>query len=92
MCLYLRLRYLTLIISTDKILRMAAQFFISLCWLFWAVMYSFIFILRTCFVNLIQFWGTNKVFVVAAASLPPFPSDSDDKGVAAMWEEQTRCQ
>ena len=37
---YLSLRYLTLIISTDEILRMTAQFFISisLCWLFWAAM------------------------------------------------------
>ena len=39
---------------------MAAQFFFSLSWLFWAAMYSFI----TYFVNLIQFWGTNKVAVV----------------------------
>ena len=63
-CVYLILRYLTLIISNDEILRMAAQFFISLSWLFWAVMYPVIFILRTYFVNLIQFWGTNKVVVV----------------------------
>ena len=42
-CVFLSLRYLTLIIiSTDEILRMAAQFFISLCWLFWAAMYSFL--------------------------------------------------
>ena len=62
-CVYLRLRYLTLRISIDEILRMAAQFFISLCWLFWASMYSFLF-LFTCFVNLIRFWGINKVIVV----------------------------
>ena len=41
-CVYLSLRYLTLIISTYEIVRMAAQFFSSLCWLFWAAMYSFL--------------------------------------------------
>ena len=67
-CVYLRLRYLTLIISTDGILRMAAQFFISLCWLFWAVMYSFLFYLFCKFNSILV---TNKVVaaVVVVASL-----------------------
>ena len=43
-CVYLSLRYLTLIISTYEILRMASQFFISVCWLFWADMYTFRFL------------------------------------------------
>ena len=42
LCVYLR--YLSLTISTDEILSMAAQFIISLCWLFWAAMYSFLFL------------------------------------------------
>ena len=62
------LRYLTLIISTDETLRMAAQFFISLCWLFWAAMYSSLFLFYLfCIFNSIL--GTNKVVVVVVVLL-----------------------
>ena len=62
-CVYLRLRYLTLITSTDEIVRVVTQFFISLCCLFWSAMYSSIFLFYLfCKFNLIC--GTNKVVVV----------------------------
>ena len=62
-CVYLSLRYLTLVISTDEILRMTAQFFISLCQLFWAAMCSslYLFILFCKFRSILS---TNKVVVV----------------------------
>ena len=48
---------------------MAAQFFISLCWLFWAAMYSFLFLfyLVLCQFNLIPFWVQIRLLLLLSA-------------------------